>query len=188
MSRFMTTLIAAATAAIAAVAVVALPATGDSGTNGTRSDTSGVSAPAACLAAHGLAGAPTTGPELKAWLADKTRTDPDRVGPAMDACQSSVPDGGAPGPEAQAMISCVRSHGIDAPTAPGDFKRWIGEQQQAGASKALQNALIACKSALAPATKAPAPAKPDCGAPAGTGAPPAHKPKQPASPSDTNGT
>jgi hypothetical protein len=178
----------AATAAIVALAVVALPAIGNAGTSGTTTDNSDVSALAACLAAHGLAGAPSTGPELKVWLADKSRSDPDRVGPAMDACQSSVPDSGSPGPEVQAMISCLRSHGIDAPTALGDFKRWFGEQQQAGASKALENALIACKSALAPDTKAPAAAKPDCGAPAGTSGPPADKPKQPTAPGDTDGT
>jgi len=187
MSKFTKTLIAAAAAAGAAFAVVALPAIGDAGSSGTTRDNSDVSTLAACLAAHGLAGAPTAGPELKAWLGGKARANPDRVGPAMDACQSSVPQSGAPGPEAQAMISCVRSHGIAAPTAPGDFKRWIGEQQQAGASKALQDALIACKAALAPATKAPAAAKPGCGATGQTGGPPAAKPKQPASARDTNG-
>ena len=191
MNRSMTFLIAtaaAATAAIVALAVVALPAIGDAGTTGTSGDNSDVSALGACLAAHGLTGAPSNGPDLKVWLADKTRSNPDRVGAAMDACQSSVPDSSSPGPEVQAMIRCLRSHGIDAPTAPGDFKRWFGEQQQAGTSKALENALIACKSALAPDTKAPAAAKPDCGATAGTSGQPADKPKQPAAPSDTNGT
>lgn len=187
MSRLTMTLLAAAAAAVVATAVVALPAIGDSGTNGAQPTDQ--SALAACLAAHGLAGAPTTGPELKPWLADKQRADPDRVKAATDAC---VHGGSAPGPDIQHMISCVRSHGIDAPTAPEDFKRWMGERQQAGVSKALDDALIACKSALAPAAKLGGPGKPDRGAPAEkTGAPagpPADKPKQPASPSDTNST
>lgn len=187
MSKFTKTLIAAAAAAGAALAVVALPAIGDAGSGGTTRDNS-VSTLVACLAAHGLAGAPTAGPELKVWLGDKARANPDRVGSAMDACQGSVPQSSGPGPEVHAMISCVRSHGIAAPTAPDDFKRWIGEQQQAGASKALQDALIACKGALAPDTKAPAPAKPGCGATGQPSGPPAAKPKQPASSSHTNGT
>jgi hypothetical protein len=165
MSKRMTAVIAAATAALAALAVVALPATGDSGSKGTGKDDPNLSALAACLSAHGLPGAPSSGPELKTWLADQTSANPDRVGAAMDACQSRVPDGG-PGPEVKAMINCVRSHGIDAPAAPDDFKRWLGEQEQAGPSKAFQDALIACKAAPPDQTKAGAGAKADC-APAG---------------------
>jgi hypothetical protein len=189
MSRFKTTLIAAAAAAIAAIAVVALPAIGDTGGKGTETNNPDVSAFAACLARHGLEGAPTTGRELKEWLASKEGLDPRNVKTAIAACQSSAPDNGGPaGPDVQAMITCVRSHGIDAPTAPDDFKRWVGEQQRAGVSKALDDALIACKMALAPDAKAPVPAKPDCGAPAGKTGPRAGKPKQPASPSDTKST
>jgi hypothetical protein len=165
MSKRMTAVIAAATAALAALAVVALPAIGDSGSKATGKDDPNLSALAACLSAHGLSGAPTTGPELKTWLAAKTNTDPDLVGTAMDACQSRVPDGG-PGPEVQAMITCVRSHGIDAPAAPDDFKRWLGDQEQAGPSKAVQDTLIACKAAPPDQTKPAAGAKSDC-APAG---------------------
>jgi hypothetical protein len=161
MSKFTMTLLAAAAAAVVATAVVALPAIGDSGTNGAQ--LTDESALAGCLAAHGLAGAPTTGPELKAWLADKQGAGPDSVKAAIDAC---VHGASAPGPDIQHMISCVRSHGIDAPTAPEDFKRWVGERPQAGASKALDDAVIACKRALAPAANLGAPGKPDCGAPA----------------------
>jgi hypothetical protein len=189
MSRFTTTLIAAAAAAIAALAVVALPAIGDAGTAGPDKDNPDVSAFAACLATHGLTGAPTTGRELKAWLASKEAADPRGVKAAIAACDRSVPDLGAPGPDVQAMITCVRSHGIDAPTAPDDFKRWVGEhQQRAGVSNALSDALIACKMARAPDAKATVPAKSNCGAPAEKTGPPADTPKQPASPSDTNGT
>ena len=185
MSRFKTTLIAAAAAAIAALAVVALPAIGDAGSNGSQKDNPDVSALAECLAAHGLTGAPTTGRELKMWLASKEGADATGVKQALAACDRSVPDLGAAGPDVQAMITCVRSHGLAAPTAPDDFKRWVGEQQR---SKALEDALSACKMALAPAAKPGAPAGPDCGAPAGNAAPPADRPKRPASPSHTNGT
>jgi hypothetical protein len=185
MSRLKMTLLAAAAAALVATAVVALPAIGASGTNG--AEPGDLSALASCLAAHGLPGAPTTGPELKVWLGDEAR-DPDRVGAAMAACQQDVPDGGAPGPDVQALISCMRSHGIDAPTAPDEFKQWMSEQQQAGASKALQNALVACKSALPPAAKPGGSGAPDCGAPAEKPGPPTDKPKRPAPPTDTNGT
>ena len=189
MSKFTTTLIAAAAAAAATLAVVALPAIGDAGTNGPAKDNPDVSALAQCLATHGLTGAPTTGRELKAWLASEEAADPTGIKAAISACDRSVPDLGAPGPDVQATITCMRSHGIDAPTAPDDFKRWVGEQQQrAGVSNALTDALIACKLKLAPDAKAPVPAKPDCGASAKNTGPPADKQKRPASPSDTNGT
>jgi hypothetical protein len=186
MSRLTKVLIAAAAAAVAALAVVVLPAIGDAGTKGTEKGNPGVSTLAACLATHGLPGAPSTGPELKVWLGDKAR-NPDRVGAAMAACQQDVPDGGAPERDVQAMISCVRSHGIDAPTAPGDFKQWMGEQQQAGASKALQDALAACKVSL-PQAKSGGSGARDCGAPPEKPASPADKRKQRARPSHSNGT
>jgi hypothetical protein len=168
-----TVLAAAAAAALAAGAVVALPAIGDSGT--TRADQGpDVSALAACLAKHGLPGAPTTGAELKPWLRGQ---DPRVVQAATEACASSAPDESAPGPDAATVIACLRSHGIDAPTAPADFKRWLGAQQQAGGSKKIDEALGACMLALAPQGKADDAGKPDCGAP--TDKPPAAKPKTP---------
>jgi hypothetical protein len=169
--------LAAAAAALAAAAVVALPAIGDSGTTSTDQgpDVSGL---AACLAKHGLPGAPTTAPDLKPWLAVQ---DPDAVGAAINACKDKVPEDSAPGPDAATMIACVRSHGIDAPTTPADFKRWVAEQQQAGRSKALDDALVACKIAPAPQDKADNAGKPACGAPTDTR--PAAKP---ATPGDTN--
>jgi hypothetical protein len=155
-----TVLAAAAAAALAAATVVALPAIGDSGTTGTdqRPDAIGL---AACLAKHGLPGAPTTAAELKPWLAGQ---DPRVIGPAIDACKSSTPEESAPGPDPATIIACVRSHGIDAPTAPADFKRWLGEQQ-AGRSKALDDALIACKITPAPQDKTDNAGRADCGAP-----------------------
>jgi hypothetical protein len=162
------TLIAAAAAAVAAIAVVALPAIGDSGANGGGDD--GVQAYAACLAAHGLPGAPTDGADLKPWL---VRHDADTVGAATAACEDVAPGGaGAPRPDVAQMIACVRSHGVDAPTSPADFKRWVAERQS---SKAVQDALIACKMAAAPDAKAgPLPGK-GAGAP-GCDTPPAEKP------------
>jgi hypothetical protein len=177
MSRFTMTLLAAAAAAVAAIAVVALPAIGDSGTTGTGNNPD----LAACLATHGLPGAPTNDPELKRWLAGKENQNPGAVRAAIDACKP-VDDGtSGSGPDAATVIACVRSHGLDAPTAPGDFKRWLAEQQQAGGSKSLDDALVACKIAPAPQDKTGNHGKFDCGAP--TEKPPAAKPK---TPSDTN--
>jgi hypothetical protein len=161
----MTMLAAAAAAALAAIAVVALPAIGDSGTAGTDQSPD-VSGYAACLSAHGLPGAPSTAAELKPWLAGKASQDPGAVQAATDACQSKAPDAGASGPDPATMIACVRSHGIDAPADPADFKRWLGEQQPGGRSKALDDALVACKIEQGPQDKGDARSKPDCGAPA----------------------
>ncbi len=178
MSRFTMTLIAAAVAAVAAVAVVALPAIGDSGTNGGGDD--GVRAYAACLAAHGLPGAPTNGMELKPWLVSH---DADTVGAATAACEDVAPGrAGRPGPDVEQMIACVRSHGVDAPSAPEDFKPWVGEHQS---SKAVRSALIACKMAVAPDAKAGPPAGKGAGAP-GCDAPPAAKNDTPAQEPDTS--
>lgn len=189
MRKFKTTLIAAALAATAALAVVALPAIGDAGNTGPGTNNPDVSAFAACLATHGLTGAPTTGRELKAWLASKEAADPSGAKAAMAACDRSVPDLGTTEPDVQTMITCVRSHGIDAPTAPDDFKGWVGQQQQrAGVSNAVSDALVACKLAVAPDAKAPLLAKPDCGAQAEKTGPPADKPKRPSSPGVTKGT
>lgn len=157
MSRFTLTLIAAATAAIAAIAVVALPAIGDSGGKPRGVKTDDVSGFAACLAQHGLPGAPTAGENLKPWLASKEASDPQATRAAIEACKRSMPDGGGPGPGIEDMIKCVQNQGVDAPTAPDAFKRWVGEQEQAG-NDAVDKAIVKCKMALAPPG-----AKPDAG-------------------------
>ena len=151
MSRFTLTLIAAATAAIAAIAVVALPAIGDSGGKppGVKSDD--VSAFAACLSDHGLPGAPTTGEDLKPWIARKEAANPQATHAALDACKRSVPDGG---PSIADIVKCVQNHGVDAPTAPDAFKTWVAEQERAG-NDAVDNALRACKMELAPQAAKP---------------------------------
>jgi hypothetical protein len=164
MSRLTTTLIAAAAAALAAIAVVALPAIGDSGRKSPGVKATDESAFAACLRAHGLEGAPTTGEDLKPWLGRKEAADPQAVKAAIDACKRSVPGAGAPGPDVDQMVTCVRSHGIDAPTAPDEFKRWVAQRQKAGDAQALDDALVACKMALAPEVKPGGPGKPGvCG-------------------------
>ena len=146
MSRLTMTLIAAAAAAaLAATAVVALPALGDSGTTG-ADQSPDVSALAGCLANHGLPGAPTNAAELKPWLKDKEAQDPGAVDAALNACQSSVPNAGAPGPDAATLIACVRRHGFDPPTSPVDFKRWLGQKHEAGDS-AVDDTVAACNDA-----------------------------------------
>ena len=138
----MTLLAAAAAAALAATAVVALPAIGDSGTTGADHGPE-VSTLVGCLAEHGLPGAPSSAAELKPWLRDREARDRGALRAALDACRSSAPDAGAPGPDAATLIACVRSHGFDAPTSPVDFKRWVGQKHQAGDS-AVDDAVVAC--------------------------------------------
>jgi hypothetical protein len=158
MSRFTMALAAAATAAVAAIAVVALPAVGDD------SGSDDVSDFAACLRAHGLDGAPSDPMALKPWLARREASDPAAVKAAINACDDELPRKPAvtaPGPEIKDMIACVRRHGLDAPTDPDAFKRWVAAQ---GDSNALERALVACKMALDPGPK-PGAGKPpaDCG-------------------------
>lgn len=150
MSRFMLTVVAAAVAAVAAVAVVALPAIGDNG-NGNGTPDPDVTALAACLRAHGLPGAPSDPTTLKPWIAAKQADNPLAVKRAMVACDHSQPDRRAdkpgaqgPGPDADAVIACVRRHGIDAPTDPMAFKEWLAGQM-ANASSSLRAALQDCK-------------------------------------------
>jgi hypothetical protein len=180
MHRFsMVVLAAAAAAALTATAVVALPAIGDSGK--TKTDQTGsdqgrdVSDLATCLAAHGLPGVPSTAATLKPWLADKEAQDPGAVKAALDACQASAPDDGAARPDAAKLIACVRSHGFDPPTAPVDFKRWVGEHHQAG-DQALDDAVVACNDAQAPQNKTGDPGKSDGTSPPGKS--PAAEPKK----------
>jgi hypothetical protein len=145
------------TSTLAAAAVVALPAIGDSGGKQPSVKTDDVSAFAACLAKHGLPGARTTGENLKPWIARKEAADPQATHAALDACKRSEPDASAPGPGIDDIIKCVQNRGVDAPSAPDEFKRWVGEQERAG-NDAVDEALIACKMALAPQG-----AKPDAG-------------------------
>jgi hypothetical protein len=179
------TLVTAVATGVAAIAVVALPAIGATDTKGQR-QTPDVSHFAACLSAHGLPGAPTTAPELKQWLASREAADPRTVTAAIDACQPPAPPSSGPSPDFEHAIACVRSRGIDAPTAPADFKRWVGQQQQQGSlPQALEQALSACKLAPVPGPKLAGPGDPGRGFGADKAAACAIKPE---APSATNGT
>jgi hypothetical protein len=147
MSRFTMALVAAATAAIAAIAVVALPAVGDDTGSNDVADF------AACLRAHGLDGAPSDPMALKPWLLRREASDPAAVDAALKACKATMSDKPAvakEGPGIEEMIACVRKHGVDAPTDPDAFKRWLAEQ---GDSDVVKRVMPACKMALAPGAK-----------------------------------
>ena len=151
---------ASAASAVAAIAVVALPAVG-AGPKPSRQQAQ----PAAdfttfvtCLRSHGLADAPADPAQLKPWLATRETSDPDAVKGAMAACDDKLPDGrhGAHekrvvvrGPDVEELIACVRKHGLDAPTAPDAFKRWLAAKD-ASDPGALAGVMGACKMALAP--------------------------------------
>jgi hypothetical protein len=180
MSRFTMTLAAAAAAAVAAIAAVALPAIGDSGPARPRAgkDADFVKF-VACLRANGLADAPMAPEELKPWLAAKEASDPQATEAAERACKAQLakPVGGK-GPSVEDFVACLRSHGVDAPTAPDAFKRWLSRQQPS-------DVLRQCKLELDPGPKPGDPGKPGaCGDDAKPSAdkaePPAEQPEQPA--------
>jgi hypothetical protein len=153
MSRFTMTLAAAAASAVAAIAAVALPAVGaDSKTPRRHAQPAPASFSAfvSCLRSHGLADAPADPATLKPWLGAKQASDRDTVNAAMAACDAKVspkPAGGAEGPDVKDVIACVRGHGVDAPTEPDAFKRWLGDSADASAVDAV---LRDCKMRLAP--------------------------------------
>jgi hypothetical protein len=62
-----------------------------------------------------------------------------------DSGQKRAANPGSSGPGLATSIACLRRHGIDAPTAPADFKRSIAADQHGPGSKALHDALAACK-------------------------------------------
>jgi hypothetical protein len=173
MSRFTMALAASGASAVAAIAVVALPAVG-AGPKPSRQQAqpgADFTTFVSCLRSHGLAGAPTDPAQLKPWLGARETSDPDAVKAAMAACDDKQPDGrhGADekrvvvrGPDIEELIACVRSHGLDAPTAPDAFKRWVADKE-ASDPGALDNAIRDCKMSLDPGA-AEGPAKPGaCG-------------------------
>jgi hypothetical protein len=153
MSRFTMTLAAAAASAVAAIAAVALPAVGADSKAPRRQAAPGdaaFSAFVSCLRSHGLADAPADPAALKPWLGARQASDRDTVNAAMAACDDKLPSkptGVAQGPEVEDVIACVRDHGIDAPTEPDAFKRWL---KDAGDSGSADAALRDCKMSLAP--------------------------------------
>jgi hypothetical protein len=139
---------------VAAIAAIALPALGaDSKTPRSQAKPAGdFGAFVACLRVHGLADAPTDPAELKPWLGAREGSDPDSVKAAVAACDDKRPAKDAVvarGPDVEDLIGCVRAHGLDAPTAPDAFKRWVAEKEASDAG-ALDTAMRACKMALAP--------------------------------------
>ena len=81
-----------------------------------------------CLRSHGLADAPADPAALKPWLGAREASDRDAVKAAMAACDDKLPPkpaGVAEGPDVKDVIACVRGHGVDAPTEPDAFKRWL---------------------------------------------------------------
>jgi hypothetical protein len=153
MSRFTMTLAVAAASAVAAIAAVALPALGaDSKTprRQAKPAPASFSAFVSCLRSHGLPGAPADPATLKPWLGAKQASDRDTVNPAMGACDAKVAPkavGGHEGPDVNDVIACVRGHGVDAPTEPDAFKRWL---QDSADSSAVDAVLRDCKMRLAP--------------------------------------
>jgi hypothetical protein len=152
MSRFTMTLAAAATSAVAAIAAVALPAGGaDSKAPRKQAKSDGdFAAFVACLRSHGLADAPADPIALKPWLGAREGSD-GTVAAALKACNDTVPDKRevVKGPDMKEFVACVRDHGLDAPTAPDAFKRWVAEKE-ANDRGTLDAAMRACKLSLDP--------------------------------------
>ena len=138
---------------MAAIAAVALPAVGaDSKTPRRQAEPAGAtfSAFVSCLRSHGLADAPADPAALKPWLGAREASDRDTVKAAMAACDDKLPPkpaGGAEGPDVKDVIACVRGHGVDAPTEPDAFKRWLKDSAD---SSAVDAVLRDCKMSLAP--------------------------------------
>ena len=153
MSSFTMTLAVAASSAAAAIAAVALPALGaDSKTPRRQAEPAPASFTAfvACLRSHGLADAPADPAALKPWLGAKEASEPATVKAAMAACDDKLPPkpaGVAQGPDIKDVIACVRGHGVDAPTDPDAFKRWLEDSED---SSAVDAVLRDCKMSLAP--------------------------------------
>jgi hypothetical protein len=161
MSRFTMTLAAAAATGVAAIAAVALPAVGaDPKTTRQQAEPGGVgfNAFVACLRSHGLADAPADPARLKPWLGARETSDPDAVKAAIAACDDKLPGERrevVKGPDIKKMIACVRAHGLDAPSAPDDVKRWLAEKQTSDPG-AVDAAMRDCKMSLAPGSSGPA--------------------------------
>ena len=160
MRRIYFTLATAAASALAAAAIVALPAVGDEPGGkppGIVSDPD-LAGLVACLRAHGL-DAPTAGEAFKPWLAGQEASDPSATEAAERACRAEAPGVAKPAIPDE-FISCVREHGLDAPTAPAEFERWAERMK---ATDARDRILRECKLALDPGPKPDDAGKPgDC--------------------------
>jgi hypothetical protein len=141
MRRISTMMASAGAAALTTLAVtVAVPAIGDEGGGG-GSPAPGPAALAACLAAHGLPGAPTDD-ALKEWLRQRLDAGDATAQQALEACAPEpVLKADRAADEAQ-LRACLKDHGAAVPDATGgDLKRWIIEHHTEAATA---TALEAC--------------------------------------------
>jgi hypothetical protein len=141
MRRIPTMMASAGAAALTTLAVtVAVPAIGDEGGGG-GSPAPGPAALAACLAAHGLPGAPTDD-ALKEWLRQRLDAGDATAKQALEACAPKpVLEADRTADEAQ-LRACLKDHGAAVPeVVGGDLKRWIVEHHTEAATAA---ALKAC--------------------------------------------
>jgi hypothetical protein len=141
MRRIPTMMASAGAAALTTLAVtVAVPAIGDEGGGG-GSPAPGPAALAACLAAHGLSGAPTDD-ALKEWLGRRLDAGDATAKQALEACAPKpVPETDRTADEAK-LRACLKDHGAAVPdVGGGDLKRWIIEHHTEAATAA---ALEAC--------------------------------------------
>jgi hypothetical protein len=163
MRRTFVTLAAAAASAFAAAAIVALPASGDDAGDkppGVNADAE-IAEFVSCLRAHGL-DAPSAADEFKPWLAREEASHPRATKAAGLACKADMPEAARQIPDE--FISCVRDRGLDAPSEPAAFDRWM-RRAEATDPDAVEPILRACKLALAPEGKPGDAVKPgDCAA------------------------
>jgi hypothetical protein len=130
MRRLTAMMTSASAAALATAAVtVAVPAIADN-----AGDPKGADPLAACLRAHGLAGAPD-GAGLKDWLGPRLKSVDAATRRAMEACAPKSAPGA--GPSVQEIRSCLMAHGADVPRGDGRvLKQWILEHPGDAALKA----------------------------------------------------
>jgi hypothetical protein len=149
MSRIYVTLAAAAASALATAAIVALPAIGDDTNKGVDSNDD-IAGFMACLREQGL-DAPADADEFKPWLARQESRDPSGTKAAARACQAHLPkpvEAAIP----DEFLACVRAQGLDAPTQPPAFDRWLKRLEETNPD-ALDTILPDCKRAVDPGPK-----------------------------------
>ena len=134
MSRFTMTLAAAAASAVAAIAAVALPAVGaDSKTPRQQAKPDARLRRVRLVPAQPWAGRRAGGPGRAQAMAGgqgnlRSRLREGRHGGLRRQAPDEKRVGVARGPTARSLIACVRGHGLDAPTAPDAFKRWLADR------------------------------------------------------------
>jgi hypothetical protein len=111
-----------ATAAAAAVAAaITLPAGANDSDSGPDPEATFVN----CLRTNGVdIPADTRGFAIKQWLA--AHESQPSVSDAIQKCQPDDKRGG--GIKVDDLIACLKSHGLNPPTAPDQLKEWLGSQ------------------------------------------------------------